>query len=69
MSQSAISPPKRFSKQAASARLGVPIRSIDRLIESGELRAVKIPGLNAYVTEQSIEDLIRKMHGEDRQAG
>lgn len=69
MTQSVQAPPRRMSKVQASRRLGVPVKAVDRLIERGQLASVVVPGLRETVTESSVEALVARMSGAEKQAG
>jgi hypothetical protein len=61
--------PKRISKRQAAIRLRIPVPAVNRLIDSGELKAVPLANTRAVVLESSVDQLVARMAGDDRQAG
>lgn len=62
--------PKRVSKLEACQRLRMSPQAVGRLIESGDLKTIpRLANVRRYILESSVDQLVARMYGDDRQAG
>jgi hypothetical protein len=61
--------PKRITKAETARRLSASMLVVNRLIASGELKTVPLANTRAIILESSVDQLVARMTGDDRQVG
>ncbi len=62
--------PARVNRFQAARQLGVDYHAINRMIATGDLKIVDIPGnVRAVILQSSVDAVLARMRGDDRRAG